>query len=237
MMSYLVAAMLASPTLYGLDLVHNAPAQAALCTVDPDSGNVTVLGPGMSELFGMSDLVAIANSLFFYLGDTSAGATLVALDLKTGTKACSAHVDVAEIQFVGIGQSLDYDASTDTLLLSGVSLNRTEHVVYRGDASRTCGGFTKVGTYGLSDYLPMLHASTLDAAAQRLYVGLAPSSDGAALGVIDLTGKAPMQVFDEAGAPDLHDLLIGMHFDPGNGAVSTPSRLVGIIGGGGLPLT
>jgi hypothetical protein len=185
----------------------------------------------------MSDLVAVANDLLFYLGDTHGanGTTLVGISLSNGSQVCTAHVDVAEVRYVGIGQTLDYDFTTKTLVLSGITADGKGHAVYRADATR-CGGFKKLGTYGDATYLPMLHASALDAKGQRLYVDLAVFDQAAnasvsALGVVDLTGTKPFTVVAEEATPDYHDLLIGMHFDPRR------SRLVGVLGGGGNPLS
>jgi hypothetical protein len=224
------------PTLlYGLAVVQPSPTEVALSVIDPLTGNLTIVGPPLAELFGMSDLVAVANGLLFYLGDTRQGATLVGVALANGTTVCTAHVDVAEVQYVGIGQTLDFDATSNTLVLSGVTPDGSAHAVYRADAT-TCGGFKKIGTYGDAKYLPMLHASTLDAKGQRLFVDLAVLDEASnasvpALGVIDLTGAKPFRVIAEEATPDFHDLLIGMHFD------ARTSSLVGVLGGGGAPLS
>ena len=218
------------PTLWGLTIVHPSPTEVALASVDPMTGNVTVAGPALPELFGMSDLVAVANGLLFYLGDSHEGATLVGVSLGNGSRVCSAHVNVAEVQYVGVGQTLDFDPASNTLVLSGVTSDGSSHAVYRADAT-TCGGFKKVGTFGDAKYLPMLHASALDARGRRLYVDLATGANTPALGVVDLTGAKPLQVFAEEATPDAHDLLVGMHFDAATG------HLVGVLGGGGAPLS
>ena len=44
-----------------------------------------------------------------------------------------------------------------------------------------------------------------------------------AIGVIDLTGKAPMAVIDDAGAPDPADTLLSMHWD------AKTARLLGVV--------
>ena len=89
----------------------------------------------------------------------------------------------------------------------------------------------QVGAYGDAQYLPMLHASALDATRQRLYVDVATGANVPALGVVDLTGAEPLRVFPEEATPDAHDLLVGMHFDAATG------RLVGVLGGAGAPLS
>ena len=104
----------------------------------------------------MSDLRVVANGFMFYLGDTPGGATLVGLNATTGAKVCAAAVELKEVQLVGLGQSLDYDSSTDTLLLSGVSRNGTGHTIYRAPADR-CGRFQYAGTCGVH---PLTHPST-----------------------------------------------------------------------------
>jgi hypothetical protein len=220
----------ALPAFYGLMIVQPSPTEVALSVVNQSTGDVTVIGPALSPLFGMSDLVAVANGLLFYLGDTHQGVALVGVSLGNGSQVCTEHVDVAEVQYVGIGQSLDFDAMSNSLIFSGVTPDGKSHVVYRADAT-TCGGFEKIGTYGDAKYLPMLHASALDAKGQRLYVDLATDANVPALGVVDLTGAKPLQVIAEGTTPDEHDLLVGMHFDAHTG------HLLGVLGGAGVPLT
>ena len=205
----------AVPTFYGLTLVTNGPATFGLVRVDGTSGEGTVVGPAHAELFGCGDLVTIAHDTLYYLGDTAAGTTLVGLNITDGTEACSRALNLREIGYVGLGQSLDYDARTDTLVLSGIKNNKTGHAVYRSVAS-TCGPFTPAGTYGDADYVPMLHSSTLDAAGQRLFVLLSTAQNAAtSIGVVDLTGKAPLRTIAE-GTPSPADVLVGMHFDTKN---------------------
>ena len=52
-------------------------------------GGVTIVGPDHHALSGTGDLSTIdtKRGLFFYLGDTSAGATLVGMTLTDGTEA------------------------------------------------------------------------------------------------------------------------------------------------------
>lgn len=67
-----------------------------------------------------------------------------------------------ELGFVGFGQSLNFDAATDTLIISGIVVNATtnvtSHLVLRGPAA-ACGPFVEIGRFGDADYVPMLHAS------------------------------------------------------------------------------
>ena len=114
------------------------------------------------------------------------------------------------------------DAPRDRLLLSGIdATTKTQHVVY-GAPADGCGPFTKVGAYGAAGYLPMLHASALDADGQRLFVTVMPTKGAAAIGIIDLTGAAEMTVVAE-GTPDPDDVLIGLHFD------AKAKKLIGIV--------
>ena len=218
----------ASPMFYGLSLFSNSPATFQLNVLDSSTGNGTAVGPSHSEEFGMGDLTTIANDIYFYLGDTSAGTTLVGLNISNGAQVCAKTIALSEIGYVGIGQSLDYDDTSDTLVLSGLNSNKSSHVIYRSKATE-CGPFTKVEAFADSDYLPMLHASALDTAHQRLFVVLAPAKQTIAVGVIDLTGKEPMIVIGEDGGPDT---LVSLHFD------SHTSELVGIVPAatGGLEL-
>lgn len=207
----------ASPSLFGLTLVTNGPATFGLVQVDGATGKAAVVGPAHKELFGCGDLVAIAHGQLFYLGDTPAGTTLVGINITDGTETCSHGVDMREIGYVGLGQSLDYDSHTDTLVLSGVVANKTDnktsHVIYRSPAT-TCGPFVAAGSYGDANYIPMLHSSTLDAKGQRLFVLLSTAKNApTVVGIIDLTGKSPMKTISE-GTPSVDDVLVGMHFDP-----------------------
>jgi hypothetical protein len=200
--------------LRGLALVHNAPSEVSLLTINATTGKAHVVGPAHSELFGLGDLVTVANDQFYYLGDTAAGATLVALNLTTGVEICTQHVDVATIKFVGIGQSLDHDAVTGSLILSGVATNLSTgtHSVYRAP-DVGCGPMTHVGHFGLANYLPSIHSSSFDANGQRLFVTVATNKSTTAIGILDLT-SGNMSVVAE-GAPNLHDTITGMHWDIG----------------------
>ena len=99
----------AKDQLYGLSLVKNPPTRAALNTVSAATGNVTVFpGKPAEVLFGTSDLVAAVPKygLFYFLGDSSYGATLVALNLTTGAEVGHQPVQLAEVGYVGVGQTL-----------------------------------------------------------------------------------------------------------------------------------
>ena len=207
----------ASPSFYGLTLVTNGPATFGLVQLDGATGAGKVVGPAHKELFGCSDLVAVAHGVLFYLGDTHDGATLVGLNVTDGTEVCSKPVGhgLEEVGFVGMGQSLDFDPTTDTLVLSGL-VNRTSaagpsHAVFAAPATG-CGPFVAGVTFGDSDFLPSLHSSSLDAEGQRLFVLLATAKSAPpAIGIVDLSGKAPMVVVAEGPAPA--DTLVSMHWD------------------------
>lgn len=148
-----------------------------------------IVGPDHHELAATGDLgtVDTKRNLFFYLGDTTAGTTLVGLSLTDGTEACTQTVPLKEVGFVGIGQSLDYDPQTDELILSGLAGNASAptHVVLKGPA-KGCGPFTKVGEYGVASYSPMIHSSTLDVAGQTLYVLVSVTGSELGVAIIDL---------------------------------------------------
>ena len=221
--------------LFGLSLVKNPPTRAALNTVSAATGNVTVFpGKPAEVLFGTSDLVAAVPNygLFYFLGDSSYGATLVALNLTTGAEVGHQPVQLAEVGYVGVGQTLEYDPLNDRLLLSGIdATNRSQHVVFATPAD-CCAPFEKVGTYGAAGYLPMLHASTLaidDAGNERLFVSVMQEKGVAALGIVDLTGASEMVVVTE-GTPDPDDVLIGLHWD------AKAKKLIGIVAADALEL-
>jgi hypothetical protein len=202
-----------APPLWGLALVANGPAKVGLVQLDASTGKHTNLGSAHSELFGVSDLTAVANGVFYYLGDTAGGATLVGLNATDGTEVCNAHVDVSEIKFVGLGQSLDHDASSGSLVLSGVASNgNASHAVYKAP-DLGCGPFKHAGSFGEAEYIPMLHASALDAEGQRLFVTIATGKNTDAIGVVDLKAGGKMRVIAEDATPDYHDSLLCMHWD------------------------
>lgn len=231
MYAFFVSCLAVQPSLYGLALVANSPTKVGLARIESDTGNTQLIGGPHDETFAMGDLAAVANGILYYLGDTSAGATLVGLNMTSGAKVCSTIVDVAEIKFVGIGQSLDYDSKTDSLLLSGAARSANgSHALYRARASG-CGPMKHLGNFGLASYLPMLHASALDTVGQQLFVTVSPSADTSAIGVVDLANPtAPMKVIAEAKTPDLRDTLIGLHYDPHS------SHLVSIVANDRLEL-
>ena len=110
-----------SEPVYSMVLSSNSPAKFRLAQLSTTTGMATTIGPEHSEVIACGDLVATANGLLFYLGDTTAGAMLVALNLTTGEKSCEAPVNLEEIKLVGLGQTLDYDSTTNTLVLSGIA--------------------------------------------------------------------------------------------------------------------
>eukprot|EP00940_MAST-03C_sp_MAST-3C-sp2_P000144 g144.t1 len=207
---------------YGLALVTNSPAMYGLIRIDGDTGDAVSVGPAHAQLFGCGDLIAIAHGIFYYLGDTLNGTTLVGINMTDGSQHCSRSIPLREIGFVGLGQTLDYDDKTDTLLLSGVNQNVTtpSHSVFRSSATE-CGPFELNGTYGDADFVPMLHSSTLDASRQRLFVLLADGKTSQAIGIVDLVNGSMDTVAE--GTPNLDDTLIGIHWDENR------SSLVGII--------
>ena len=218
-----------SPLLYGLALVANGPAKFGLTLLDPTSGAAVVVGGAHSTLFGEGDLVALdgARGLLYYLGDSPRGATLVALNTSDGGEVCSAAVALREVGFVGLGQTLSFDAATDTLVLSGLVANGSapSHAVYRAPALGGCGPFSLVGSFGAAAFVPTLHSSSLDADGQRLFVTLATSKTAAAIGVVDLSappGTGGMAVVAE-GPAGANDTLLSLHWDP------KAQRLIGVV--------
>jgi len=220
--------------LWGLGMVHNSPEMPALVRIDSATGGASLAGPGLSPLAATGDLAAVDSKrgVLWYLGDTSAGTTLAAVSLVNGSLVCQRPVPVREIGFVGFGQSLNFLASSDELVMSGIttnsSTNVSAHAVFRAPADPAlCGSaapFARVGAFlGDADYVPMLHASALDTASSRLFLGLATSSSSFAVGVVDLkTGQ-----LDRVDAEDAADgqQLVGIKYDP------TSETLVGLASG------
>ena len=94
----------------------------------------------------MGDLTTIDSEkrIFYYLGDTSSGTTLLGLNMKDGSVACQGVVPLREIGYVGIAQSIDYDMENDNLVISGLAEgNTTGHSVLR--TSGCVEGSTNIG--------------------------------------------------------------------------------------------
>ena len=132
--------MASAAPLVGLALTSNGPSAYKLVSVNQTSGELEFLGGGEqeehAELAGTGDLCAVDTNLgvWYYLGDSSAGTTLVGLSTADGSLLCeSAVTSLMEIGIVGAGQSLDFDSTgAGSLVLSGVSTNvTTQHVVLR----------------------------------------------------------------------------------------------------------
>ena len=208
-------------------MVHNSPEMPALVSVDAASGSTKLAGPPLAPLAATGDLAAVDSkrSVLWYLGDTSAlGTTLAGVSLATGALVCQAQVLVREIGFVGFGQSLNLNAAADTLIISGIvtnfTTNKSSHVVYSASADPArCGAALKlIGSFGSdSTYVPMCHASALDVASQRLFLGLATGSSSFAVGIVDLkTGALARVDAEDAGSGKQ---LVGMKFDPSSGTL------------------
>lgn len=96
--------------LYGLSMVHNSPVEDKLVRITSTGGNYTeVSGPLKTET-GTDDLRAVDTSrgVYYFLGDTHAGATLVGLQLTDGAQVCKQVIPLSEVGFVGLGQSMTY---------------------------------------------------------------------------------------------------------------------------------
>ena len=168
-------------------------------------------------LDGMGDLTTIDSEkrIFYYLGDTSSGTTLLGLNMKDGSVACQGVVPLREIGYVGIAQSIDYDMENDNLVISGLAEgNTTGHSVLRTsgcvEGSTNIGKLEHVGIFGDGTFAPMLHASAIDSKQQRLFVTLAITKEQDAVGVIDLNGKQPMFTIP---ADSFQHTLLGMQYD------------------------
>jgi hypothetical protein len=229
----LLAPASAASTLFGLAMVHNSPEMPALVRIEASTGSAKLAGPGLSALAATGDLAAVDSKrgVFWYLGDTGAlGTTLAGVSLTNGSLICQQAVPIREIGFVGFGQSLNFLPATDELVISGIVTNFTTnvsaHVVFRASADPArCGSpIARVGGFvGDADYVPMLHASALDPAAQRLFLGLATASTSFAVGIVDIaTGK--LTRVDAEDANDGHQ-LIGMKWCAASGT------LVGLASG------
>lgn len=220
-------------------LRNKAPAKIGFFSMDLNSGNVTLVGDGISVEAGTGDLRAIdkTRSIYYFLGDTQAGTTLVGVDMNSGSVACSSTVPLPEVGFVGIGQTLEMDHKRDRLVLAGLVRNSTGGHAHQiltaslaaGIPTRTeseavpvgCASFTKAGTFGIAAEMPMLHSSTYDEDTQTLYVTVAPNKTAFALAIIDL-GSKTLKSVDLEGSPPV-DELNGMSWDPDS------ARVIGLM--------
>eukprot|EP00757_Euglenozoa_sp_SAG-D1_P018094 gene18094-5724_t len=219
----------ATGTIYGLALTQNGPGRMSLSRIDTTTGNVTIFPTKFSQEDGMGDLNAADESagIYYYLGDTPAGTTLVGIDMKTGTQACSGTIPLIEHGFVGLAQSLDYDSKNKNLVLTGLAGNGELHGVLRtkGCENGKVAPTVHVGTFGDAQFLPMLHAATLDSEGQRLYVEVATSKTSVAIGVVNLNAQAGSKDFFTIVAnEDTSHSLTGMQWD------SKKNNLVGVVG-------
>ena len=218
----------AQAKLYGLSMVHNGPAQDKLVRIDSTEGNLTELGsplgPEHGAMTGTDDLRAVdtKRGIYYFLGDTHAGTTLVGLQLTDGAQVCAGSVPLTEVGFVGIGQSLTYDWKNDELVLTGLSANSTGglfHQILRGPISGSnaprgggapCAKFRKAGKFWFSSDAAMIHTSALDVENQVLYSLVQPSKTEFGVAVIDLAAQTLKNIDIEDGS----SLLDGMAWEP-----------------------
>ena len=98
MLPALLLPSMALGSLYGLSMVHNGPSQDKLVEISAVLGNVTyfgdALGPAHGAMTGTDDLRAVdtKRGIYYFLGDTGAGTTLVGLQLSDGAQVCSGTV-------------------------------------------------------------------------------------------------------------------------------------------------
>jgi hypothetical protein len=218
--------------LFGVAVVENDPTtRQKLISVDTATGAVRNVTGVLPASTGVDDLSVAVDGVYYFLGDAADGTTLVGVDLQTGEVVCEASPPLREKAFVGIGQTLDYDFRADDLVLSGLAKNlsapagrQVVHKVLRAGLGADCGKFTVVGSFGLAAYEPAVHASSIDADGQRLFVDLALDSLGAqAIGVVDLRAGSLVQVDLEDPAHAPSDLIVGMVYDHRN------KTLVGVL--------
>jgi len=210
--------------LFGLELVHNSPARPGLITIDRNTAEVSIIGDtnGIPILPACGDLIALDSKrgLLYYLGDTEQGTTLAGVSVSNGSLVCSAVLPVQEIGFVGFGQSVNFDATTDELIVSGVvvnaTTNATAHLLMKGPATN-CGPVSIIGRFGDAEYVPMEHASAFDPVTRLLYIGLATGSSSFAIGIIDVD-KGVMKKLDVEDSSS-GKFLVGMKWHAKSGTL------------------
>ena len=101
----------------------------------------------------------------------------------------------------------EMDTKRDRLVLAGIVTNSSGGYAHQiltaplssgiaapadhGAAPADCAPFTKAGTFGIADYVPMLHSSAYDEDTQTLYVTVAPNKTAFALAVEASTVAPP----------------------------------------------
>jgi hypothetical protein len=223
------SARFAGADMVALSLVENSPSGYQLLSVNESTGELAILDgdnqPVHSELAGTGDLCAVDTSLgvWYYLGDTTAGTTLVGLSTADGSEVCSSTItSLAEIGIVGAGQTLDFDDSTEngSLVMSGVSTtNSTQHAVLRlalGDgARRTIEGRKKQ---------PRRDGGSVPGC------GAADGTDGAdAFEVLGYFGDAAYLPFIHASAIDSAGQRLFVTLQQGDDEVATDVLAVGVV--------
>ena len=203
-------------SLFGLSLVHNSPAQPGMVSLSPKTGNVSTIGPPLHVEAGTSDLRVVDSKagLFWYFGDSSSGATLVATSLGNGSIVCRTTVPgISEVGFVGIGQTLHLDTVNDRLVVSGLEKNASggfHHVVTCDGACQaacTPSAFMPAGDFAYGAIMPMLHGSAFDSLGQTLYTTIDFANKTSALGIFDLKAQT-LTTKNPGRAP-----LVGMAWD------------------------
>ena len=199
----------AAGSLYGITRVRNSASCsgavsgcAQLVSVDAATGALANVGAGHDPLVAVGDLAVAAGGTFYTLADgwNGTGTVLLGIDVADGSEACRRAVpSIGEVAIVGGGQSLVHDATHGRLLLAGLALNETtQHYHHLVLASKLpgCGPFEQLGTFGDGDFEPMAHATTFDAATQRLFVTVSTGAHGYGLATVHVPAAAP-----PAGAP------------------------------------
>ena len=214
------AAGRAEGAIYSLVLASNGPATVALGRLNVSSGGVEIVGGHHTVLDGMGSLSCVdpGRRIYYYLGDSSEGTTLLGIDLSTGVEVCKGPIPFKEIGYVGIGQTLDFDTVSKTLVMTGLvpkpGTNSSSylHGVIRTQGCSAAGGVTTLhhlGTFADADFVPLIHASSIDSAAQQLFLSIATSKTTGGTGVVDLkTLKLSVAPYDS-----LAHSMVGMQYD------------------------
>ena len=128
-------------------------------SVDESTGAASQVGsaPHPQAIAAMGPLRAIdaKRGDLWFLGDTGLGATLAQLSLADGTVKNECQVPgIEEVEYVGIGQTLELDAATDSLVMSGATTKGTHHFL-RMPLGSPCANFSVVGDVPFGVELPM----------------------------------------------------------------------------------
>lgn len=153
--------------------MHGISQLGSLISIDTVTGNLTQLTPPMKDEAWSQQLAAVdVKRGWFYTAGfnrTSAACNLLVWDLKKGVLSRTVALPFRTSALVGVGQSMDVDPKTGTLVMMGHDPSSGHHIVYTADPSSFA--FTKIADLGGGMHVDSMDASTaLDSDLKQVYV-------------------------------------------------------------------